>query len=92
MVHLGEGLGAGASAVPFVMFAEAGEMLFDLRAEFGERRFAGGGEMLALLGGMQRGRWKDEIQREAELFGPRKNGKNTMKLNEIGIITFQKFG
>ena len=67
-------------------------MFFDLRAEFGERGLAGGGEMLALLGGMQRGRWKDEIQREAKLFGSRKNGKNTMKLNEIGIITFQKLG
>ncbi len=67
-------------------------MFFDLRSEFGESGFAGGGEMLAFLGGMQRGRGKDEIQCETELFGSRKNGKYTMELNEIGIITFQKLG
>ena len=61
-------------------------MLFQLSFEFGEGGFASGGEMLAFFRGVQRGRGKNEIQREAKLFGPRKNGENTMKLNEIGII------
>lgn len=90
--HLGEGLGTGASTVPFVMFAEASEMFFDLRTEFGESGFAGGREMLAFLGSVQCGRGQDEVQREAELLGSRKNGKNAVKLNEIGIIIFQKLG
>jgi len=67
-------------------------MLFQLSFEFGEGGFASGGEVLAFFRGMQRGGGKDEIQREAELFGSRQNGKNAVKLNEIGIITFQKLG
>ena len=82
--------GAGAFTFPFVMFAETGEMFLHLDFKFGEGGFADGGEMFAFVGGVERAGRKGEIQGEAEFLGSRNDGKNTMKLNEIGIKTFQK--
>jgi len=74
------------------MLAEAREMFFDLSGEFSESGFAGGGKMLAFFRGVERGGGQHEIQRKAELFGSRQNGKDTVKLNKIRIKTFQKLG
>ena len=84
--------GTGALAVPFMMFAEAGKMFFDLSGEFGESGFAGGGKMLAFFRGVERGGGEHEIQRQAELLCARQNGKDAVKLNKIRIKTFQKLG
>ena len=73
--------GAGAFAAPFMMFAEAGEMFFDLGGEFGESGFANGGQMFAFVGCVKRAGREREIQCEAEFLGPRDQGKNAMKLN-----------
>jgi len=73
--------GAGAFAAPFMMFAEASEMFFDLSGEFGESGFANGGQMFAFVGCVKRAGREREIQCEAEFFGPRDQGKNAMKLN-----------
>ena len=65
-------------------------MFFYLGFEFGEGGLADGGEMFAFVGGVERAGRKREIQGEAEFLGSRDHGKNTMKLNEIGIKTFQE--
>ncbi len=65
-------------------------MLFDLRSELRERGFADGGQVLALVGSVERGCGKSERQREAVLSGSGNSGKNAMELNKIGIIGFQK--
>ena len=65
-------------------------MLLHLDFKFGEGGFANGGEMFAFVGGVERAARKREIQGEAEFLGSRDHGKNTVKLNEIGIKTFQK--
>jgi len=72
------------------MFAETGEMFLHLDFKFGEGGFADGGEMFAFVCGVERARRKNEIQGEAEFLGSWDHGKNTMKLNEIGIKTFQE--
>jgi len=55
------GCGAGAFAFPFVVFAEAGDVFFDLGFEFGEGGFANGGKMFAFVGGMKRTSGKGQI-------------------------------
>lgn len=96
MSYLGQdlfgGCGAGAFAAPFMMFAEAGEMFFDLSGELGESGFAGSGKMLAFFRGVERGGGEHEIQRQAELLCAWQNGKDAVKLNKIRIKTFQKLG
>ena len=63
-------------------------MFFDLSGEFGESGFANGGEMFTFVGGVKRAGGKREIQGEAEFLGSWDHGKNTVKLNQIGIETF----
>ena len=66
-------------------------MFLHLDFKFGEGGFADGGEMFAFVGGVERAGRKGEIQGEAEFLGSRDHGENTMKLNEIGIKTLEKF-
>ncbi len=67
-------------------------MFFHLDFEIGERGFADVGKMDAFFGRMERATGKGEREREAEFLGSRDGGKNTMKLDEIGIKTFQQLG
>jgi len=66
-------------------------MFLHLGFEFGESRFADGGEMFAFVSGVKRAGGKSEIESETEFLGSRDHGKNTMKLNEVRIKTFKQF-
>jgi len=83
--------GARAFAFPFVVFAETGDVFFHLGFEFGKRGLADGGEMLAFVCGVKRAGGKSEIERETEFFGSRDHGKDTVKLDEVGIKTLEEF-
>jgi len=67
-------------------------MFFDLSSKLGKGGFASGGKMLTFLRGVERDRWKHEIQREAKLLCARQHSKDAVKLDKIGIKTFQKLG
>jgi hypothetical protein len=81
-----------AFALPLVVFAQVGEVLFHLDSEIGESGFAGGGQVFTFAGGVERARRKRESQSKAVRFGAGQNGKNAVKLDEIGVITLQKPG
>ena len=65
-------------------------MFLHLDFKFRKGGFADGGQMFAFVRGVKRAGRKREIQGKAEFLGSWDHGKNTMKLNEIGIKAFQE--
>jgi len=65
-------------------------MLLDLNLKLGECFFAGGADVVANTGGMQRARGQGKIQRKRVLLVMRIFREPTVKLDQIGLITFQK--
>jgi len=85
------GAGFGAAALPFVIFAEAGLVFFDLRFDVMEGFFAAGAHVFVACGGLERAGGKREIQRECVFLGAGDFAKYCVKRNEIGLITFQEY-
>ena len=83
--------GAGALlALPLVVVAQARLMFLYLRFQFREGLLAGGANVRSGSRGVHRAGGQGQVQREGMLFFVRILRKNSVQLNQVGLITFQQ--
>ena len=77
-------------AFPFVIVAQAGLVFFDLGFEFGESFFAAGADVFGGSRGVNLSRGQRQIQRKSVILSVLALRENSVKHDEIGIVSFEQ--